>query len=148
MRKLYLLLSWLIIFASPAFAQSPDAQKIYTKLYCPLCGGVRLDACELKVCDEMKTEIQQRLAAGQSEQEIIGYYRARWGDQVLGYPPAEGINWLPWVAPLLLVLVGGIILWRMALTWTRARAASPRQVANSASVPADIAARIERELNE
>src|SRR5438067_9942263 len=98
----------------PVWAQSPspDALKLYTKLYCPLCGGVRLDACVLQVCEEMRSEIQQKLAAGQTEQQIIAYYRVRWGDQVLGYPPAEGINLVPWLVPFALVAGGGLALWR------------------------------------
>jgi cytochrome c-type biogenesis protein CcmH len=107
---------------------------------------VRLDACELKVCTEMKDEIVQKLAAGQSEDQIISYYRQRWGDQVLGYPPAEGINLLPWLIPIALVVVGGFALWRMATGWTRTPTAAPSDT--PASVSADVAARIERELNE
>lgn len=129
-----------------AVAQSPDAQKLYTRLYCPLCGGVRLDVCELQVCSEMKAEIQQKLAAGESEQQIIQYYRVRWGDQVLGYPPAEGLNIVPWLLPVAMVGLSGLGLWRMAVSWSRRR--------RSGGVPAgpkvadEMAARIERELYE
>ncbi|MEP7198878.1 MAG: cytochrome c-type biogenesis protein [Chloroflexota bacterium] len=133
----------LALLAAPAFAQAPDAQKLYTKLYCPLCGGVRLDVCELKVCEEMRAEIQQKLAAGESEQQIIQYYRVRWGDQVLGYPPTEGLNLVPWLIPFALVLGGGAVLWRMASHWTRRPHSAP-----TLRVSSDVEARIERELNE
>lgn len=149
MRKLLVLLLALALFAAPARAQGPDAQALYTKLYCPLCGGVRLDACQLPVCVEMKAEIVQKLADGQSDQQIISYYRQRWGDQVLGYPPAEGINWAAWLAPLGVVLVGGLLVARMAWTWTRSRPAAVHTNAKvSSAVSDDVAARIERELDE
>lgn len=147
MKKIFVLLCLLLaVFVSSASAQSPDAQKIYTKLYCPLCGGVRLDVCELRVCAEMRAEIQQKLATGESEQQIINYYRQRWGDQVLGYPPQEGIHWLPWLIPFGLVIVGGFTLWKMAQGWTR-HGARPTPVIRPA-VPSELAARIEKELNE
>ena len=135
-------------WSTPAPAQTPSAQQLYTKLYCPLCGGVRLDACELQVCNDMRQEISQKLAAGESEQEIVQYYRARWGDQVLGYPPAEGINLVPWLIPLVLVLGGGIVLWRMASGWTRSRHAAAALPVSESLVPAETVARVERELYE
>ena len=148
MRKATLIL--ILVFVSmpllPASAQSPDAQRLYTRLYCPLCGGVRLDVCELQVCSEMKAEIQQKIAAGQSDQQIIQYYRVRWGDQVLGYPPAEGLNIVPWLLPVAMIVLGGIALWRMAVGWTRARRSQGEPVASG--VADEMAARIERELYE
>ena len=148
MRKVIVMavLALLSLPVMTAAAQGPDAQKLYTRLYCPLCGGVRLDACQLQVCTEMKAEIVQKLAAGQSEQQIIDYYRGRWGDQVLGYPPAEGINIVPWLLPIGMVGLSGFGLWRMAAGWSRRR----RTAAATASVPVadDMAARIEREIRE
>lgn len=146
--RIALLLCAFAVWTSPAIAQGPDAQKLYTQLYCPLCGGVRLDACTLRVCDEMKAEIEQKLAAGESGQQIIAYYRQRWGDQVLGYPPAEGINWAAWLAPLVLVVAGALLLFRMARSWTRPRGANRTVQPTADGVAPEVSARIERDLNE
>ncbi|MBI5879517.1 MAG: cytochrome c-type biogenesis protein CcmH [Chloroflexi bacterium] len=148
MKRIVFAIIALAFWAAPAWAQGPDAQALYTKLYCPLCGGVRLDACQLPVCEEMKTEIAQKVAAGQTDQQIITYYRQRWGDQVLGYPPAEGINWAAWLAPIALVLVGIVIAGRMAWIWSRARPAVARATGPTGDVSTEMAARIERELDE
>jgi cytochrome c-type biogenesis protein CcmH len=136
----------LAFLTATASAQSPDAQQLYTKLYCPLCGGVRLDVCELKVCDDMKQVIGQKLAAGESEGQIIAYFRQQYGDQVLGYPPAEGINLIPWLIPFILVVLGALALWQMALRWTRRPTAVHAQL--GPKVSSEVVARIERELNE
>lgn len=136
----------LSLLTATASAQSPDAQQLYTKLYCPLCGGVRLDVCVLKVCDDMKQVIGQKLAAGESEGQIIAYFRQQYGDQVLGYPPTEGINLIPWLIPFFLVVLGALALWQMALRWTRRPAAARAQL--GPEVSSDVVARIERELNE
>ena len=145
---LFLSAAVLTAWGVPVLAQSPDAQKLYTKLYCPLCGGVRLDACQLQVCVEMRSEIQQKLAAGQTEDQVIQYYRVRWGDQVLGYPPAEGINLFPWLVPFGLVLGGGLVMWRMALGWTHNRRAAVAGASAGSKVSSDMAARVDRELYE
>ena len=65
-----------------------------------LCSGVRLDACELKACNQMKDVIGQKLAQGTDVQTIKNYFVAQYGPQVLGEPPMEGFNWLAWVLPV------------------------------------------------
>ena len=145
-KALFFALLWLALGAAVAVAQSPDAQRLYTRLYCPLCGGVRLDVCELQVCNDMKQVINQKLAAGESDEQIIAYFRQQYGDQVLGDPPTEGINLVPWLIPFLLVLLGTVALWQMALRWTRRPLLG--RVEPEAPLPGDVVGRIERELNE
>lgn len=148
MKRFYLFAVILALWAMPAWAQGPDAQALYTKLYCPLCGGVRLDACQLPVCEEMKAEIAVKVAAGQKDTEIIEYYRQRWGDQVLGYPPTEGVHWVAWIAPIALVVVGIVIAGRMAWVWSRRPPAAAAEQKRAPGVSDEMAARIERELDQ
>jgi len=110
-----------LIAAGAALAQTPtpDASAISADqvnavargLWCPLCSGVRLDACELKACDQMKEMIALKLAAGASEEEIRTYFLDQYGPQVFGEPPREGFNWLAWILPVLGLLGGGLFLW-------------------------------------
>jgi len=150
MKRLALLLATLIglSFATIAHAQgpTPPAQEIYKKLYCPLCAGIRLDTCELKVCDDMRALVDQKLAAGESEQQIINYFVEQFGPQVLGYPPAEGFNLLAYVLPALGVAVGGSIAGYALWNWNRRRRAAVE--AETIAVPAGYRQRIERELKE
>ena len=149
MKKLFVfLLVSLVLAAMLALAQGPDVQtkQLQTKLYCPLCGGVRLDVCELPVCADMKQVIADKKAKGESDEQIIAYFRTQYGDQVLGYPPTEGIHWVVWLAPMALVFGGGFVLWRMAASWTRPKKSA--QTLPSSTIAADIATRIEKEINE
>lgn len=81
------------------------------QLWCPLCSGVRLDACELKACSQMKEVIGEKLAQGVDVQTIKNYFVAQYGPQVLGEPPMEGFNWLAWVLPVVAVIVGGVFVY-------------------------------------
>lgn len=83
---------------------------IARELWCPLCSGVRLDACELKACDQMKDVIAIKLADGEELPEIRDYFVEYYGPQVLGEPPLEGINWLAWVLPIVVLVGGGVYL--------------------------------------
>lgn len=87
-----------------------DVNDVARQLWCPLCSGVRLDACELKACAQMKDVIGEKLAGGEDAASIKNYFVAQYGPQVLGEPPMEGFNWLAWILPVLALLAGGLFV--------------------------------------
>lgn len=94
----------------PSTISADQINLIARELWCPLCSGVRLDACELKACDQMKDEIAIKLAAGDGLPEIRAYFIDQYGPQVLGEPPREGFNLLAWALPILVMIGGGVFL--------------------------------------
>ncbi len=95
------------------------------QLWCPLCSGVRLDACELKACSQMKEVIGQKLAQGTDVQTIKNYFVAQYGPQVLGEPPMEGFNWLAWVLPVVAIVAGGLFVYSRTRKMVRSAPAAP-----------------------
>jgi cytochrome c-type biogenesis protein CcmH len=96
-------------FVFPALAQTPtpnDINEIARGLWCPLCNGVRLDNCELQACVQMKEVIGQKLAAGESQDQIRAYFVEQYGDVVLGAPSTQGFNRVAWILPILAAAVG------------------------------------------
>lgn len=100
-----------------------DVNEVAKELWCPLCNGVRLDACELKACEQMRDLIAEQLAEGQDKEQIKNYFVEQYGPQVLGEPPLEGFNWLAWILPFLVLGGGGVFLWR---TMQRMMVARPK----------------------
>jgi cytochrome c-type biogenesis protein CcmH len=112
----------------------PDqVNEVAKQLWCPLCSGVRLDACELKACSQMKEVIGQKLAEGTDVQSIKNYFVAQYGPQVLGEPPMEGFNWLAWVLPVVALIAGGVFVYSRARKMVRTVPAAP--AAPSAGAP-------------
>ena len=121
-----LLLICAFSLTSPAWAQEQpadpaeagvtanDVNDVARELWCPLCSGVRLDACELKACDQMKDVIAVQLAEGADTVAIKEYFVEQYGPQVLGEPPREGFNWLAWILPVVVLVGGGVFVWRRA----------------------------------
>lgn len=91
---------------------SNDIKDVADELWCPLCSGVRLDACELKACEQMRDVIAEKLAAGEPKDAIKNYFVAQYGPQVMGEPPLEGFNWLAWILPVVALIGGGIFVWQ------------------------------------
>ncbi len=117
---------------------APDAEGVTAnavndvarQLWCPLCSGVRLDACELKACSQMKDVIGQKLAGGENVDSIKSYFVAQYGPQVLGEPPLEGFNWLAWILPVLALVAGGLFV------WSRLRSGAQQAQRTTAGAPA------------
>lgn len=101
--------------------------EIERQLLCPQCTNLRLDVCETQICIDMRAVIRERIAQGQSDQEIIEYFTGRYGDRVLADVPREGFNlWLfGWVggSMLLVAALGTYVLLRLR------RTASPASIA-------------------
>jgi cytochrome c-type biogenesis protein CcmH len=99
--------------ASSAQEITPDeVNAVAREIWCPLCSGVRLDACELKACEQMKDVIAIKLAEGEDTESIKAYFVEQYGPQVMGEPPRQGFNWLAWILPALAAVVGGYFFWR------------------------------------
>ncbi|MBN1266057.1 MAG: cytochrome c-type biogenesis protein CcmH [Anaerolineales bacterium] len=109
--------------ALPAAAQDitppPDdaVNAIAEQMYCPVCEGVPLDACETKACQQWREDIRDRLAAGWSEQEIKEYFVLQYGDQVLAAPPPRGFSLLMYVVPAVALTIGAFFLGKTVWHW-------------------------------
>jgi cytochrome c-type biogenesis protein CcmH/NrfF len=60
----------------------------------------------------MRHQVQELLAAGYTEEQILGFFERAYGEFVRLEPPLRGVNWTLWLAPLAGLLLGlGFILW-------------------------------------
>ena len=69
------------------------------QLMCPVCDGQTVDQSNAQVSLDMKGVIREKLRAGESENEILDYFAARYGDSVLASPPTTGFSIVVWVVP-------------------------------------------------
>jgi len=159
-RKLLLLLivvaaASLFVAVVKVYAQQPNPTPsddavlaVAKKLYCPVCPNTPLDVCETKACQDWRAQIRDELAAGWSEQKILDYFVAQYGERVLAEPQRSGFSSLVWVLPVLAVLLGIVIIWQVLKSW-RSDHSKPVPISSSlGQVSPEAIARIERELKE
>jgi len=96
----------------PAPVTDNDINRVAHQLYCPVCENTPLDVCPTQACAQWRATIGDKLAAGWSDQQILDYFVAQYGERVLARPSTHGLNVLVWVIPPLLVLGVGAVLWR------------------------------------
>jgi cytochrome c-type biogenesis protein CcmH len=102
-----------------ARAQTPDAVElsIERQLLCPQCTNLRLDVCDTQICVDMRASIRERLARGESEQQIVEYFTGVYGQRVLAEVPRRGFNlllfWWVGASVVAVAAVGSAVLVRL-----------------------------------
>ena len=59
---------------------------------------------------EMEIEIAGMVNTGKTKNEILDYYKGKYGERVLAIPVAEGFNYFAWIAPIFMGLLGITII--------------------------------------
>lgn len=89
-------------------------QALSEDLRCLVCQNQSLADSNAPLALDLKRQVREQLTAGQSEQQVIDFMVARYGDFVLYRPPVKGITWLLWFGPFLLLAVAlGVLLRRL-----------------------------------
>ena len=126
MRRLLLILR---LWAAPLWAVQPDevledpaleqrAREISAGLRCLVCRNESIDESNASLARDLRLLVRERLMAGDSDDEVVAFVVARYGEYVLLRPQTGGANLLLWLAgPLMFLLAGGI-----ALVYVRGRA--------------------------
>ncbi len=95
-------------------ADDPVAEKrlqaISAELRCLVCQNETIAGSNADLAVDLRREIRTMIQAGQSDQQIIDFMVARYGDFVLYRPPFKSVTVLLWVGPLLFLAVGLIAL--------------------------------------
>jgi cytochrome c-type biogenesis protein CcmH len=124
-------------------ATDNDVNRVAHQLYCPVCENIPLDVCPTQACIQWRATIREKLVAGWSDQQILDYFAAQYGERVLARPSTHGLNVLVWVIPPVLLAGGALVLWRFL------RQVRPAPAAAAAERTADeYRDRLEQELRK
>jgi len=103
----------MVLFCCFALAGGkPRMEDVAGRLSC-FCGGcphLVVTECGCSVADKIKADVAKRLAAGETEDQIIQSYVAQYGQTVLAAPPKSGFNLTAWLIPFLAFGIGGTVL--------------------------------------
>jgi cytochrome c-type biogenesis protein CcmH len=94
-----------------------EVRAVAQTIRCPVCQNLSVADSSSRLAHEMRADIARDLEAGKSPDQIRGEFVAAYGEWILLAPPKRGINWMPWVAPLLLLVVGGGIAAALVRRW-------------------------------
>jgi cytochrome c-type biogenesis protein CcmH len=137
-----------LIGCSSAYAVQPDeimsepakearARNLSRELRCMVCQNQSIDDSEAPLARDLRLLVRERIAAGDSDAQVIDFLVARYGEFVLLKPRFEQQTLLLWLLPPLVLGGGGLALWMYA----RRRSKSDPNVA-PAALTADEQARL------
>ena len=121
------LLAWTfvaaVLMASPAaFAVQPDeimadpakearARDLSRELRCMVCQNQSIDDSEAPLARDLRLLVRERIAAGDSDNQVMDFLVARYGEFVLLKPRVNQHTLVLWLLPPLALAGGGLALW-------------------------------------
>ena len=98
----------------PLDTAKQDAQftHLLRELRCLVCQNQDLADSNAGLAKDLRDEVYKLVKEGRSDDEVIHYLTARYGDFILFKPPVKGITALLWFGPAIFMLIGILIFWR------------------------------------
>jgi cytochrome c-type biogenesis protein CcmH len=84
------------------------ARELSKELRCVVCQNQSIDDSNAPLARDLRLLVRERLAAGDSDPEVLSFVTARYGDFVLLKPPVRSSTWVLWYGPLIIVILGAI----------------------------------------
>ncbi len=88
------------------------ARAISANVRCVVCQNEPIDTSNAGIARDLRILIRERLKAGDTDQEVLDFLVARYGDFVLFKPPFKPETWALWLAPFVIFAAGaaGIVV--------------------------------------
>jgi len=93
---------------------------LVSELRCVQCQNQSLADSNAQIAQDLRREVLGLMRQGRSDGEIKAFLVERYGEFVLYRPPFAAHTWLLWLAPALLILIGGLIITRIVRRRARA----------------------------
>lgn len=93
-------------------------RQVAAELRCPVCQGNSLQDSPSELAQEMKGVVRDQLASGKTPEQVKQYFVDKYGEWILLEPKASGFNLVVYLLPLVMVGVGGAVIWRAVRKWT------------------------------
>ncbi len=118
-----ILLAVAVILGTPSsgYAVEPDevlsdpalehrARRLSAELRCMVCQNQSIDDSNAELARDLRVLVRERIEAGDTDEQVIDYVVARYGEFVLLKPRFSLRNALLWGTPVVLLLAGGIFI--------------------------------------
>ncbi len=123
-----------------------EAKRIAGKLISPCCWKQTVDVHPSSASDKINAEIREALDQGQTEEQIIDRFVAKYGERILAVPKPSGFNLMLWIIPASVLLIGSLAL-AMFLRFV-SNSKKDRGEEKQQNIPDSELERVERELKE
>lgn len=110
-----------VLAAAPALAVQPDevladpalearARALSRELRCMVCQNQSIDDSDAPLARDLRILVRDRLKAGDSDEKVLDFLTARYGEFVLLKPRLRWSTALLWLAPAFMLVLGACAL--------------------------------------
>ena len=105
------------------------ARELSRELRCMVCQNQSIDESEAPLARDLRLLVRERLSKGDTDQQVLNFLVARYGEFVLLKPPLESRTFILWALPPVALLAGAAGLF-FALRRRRAGQLEPATLSN------------------
>ena len=105
--------------------QEARAQEVMKQLRCLVCQNQSVVDSDASLAKDIRLIVRERIIAGDSDEEVLGFMTDRYGDWVLLKPPFDGATIILWLSPVMLLLIGFFIVYRNQKTRKKVMISDP-----------------------
>jgi cytochrome c-type biogenesis protein CcmH len=121
-----LLLAFLLAVSGAAFGfddapfDDPALEARYRafirEVRCPKCQNESIADSDAPVAADLRRKIREQMAGGATDEQVMDYLLARYGDFVLYRPRVTTTTWALWAGPFVFLGIGAVAFWRVLQT--------------------------------
>ena len=121
--KIIIIFSFLFFFNNElkVFAKSIDdeisinnrTREISQNIRCLVCQNQSIDESNSELAKDLKILIKEKLILGDSDEEIYGFLKERYGDYILLKPPLNLNTVILWFLPFIVLMFGSIMIFKI-----------------------------------
>jgi cytochrome c-type biogenesis protein CcmH len=90
---------------------APDrGRSLAARLRCPVCSSESVADSPSRTAREMTALIDEQVADGRSDSEVLEFFRQRYGDWILLDPPRRGRTLAVWALPVVALAAGIVVV--------------------------------------
>ena len=124
-RELKIIITFFLLFffnnQLSAFAKSLNneidvinrVREISQNVRCLVCQNQSIDESNSELAKDLKILIREKLILGDSDEEIYGFLKERYGDYILLKPPLNLNTVILWFLPFIVLMFGSILIFKI-----------------------------------
>jgi cytochrome c-type biogenesis protein CcmH len=92
------------------------ARDVSKHLRCVVCQNETIDESDADIARDMRILLRARILAGDTNEEVMAFMVSRYGDYILLMPRFTPLTFALWFGPFVILVLGGIVVWRRLRT--------------------------------
>jgi cytochrome c-type biogenesis protein CcmH len=86
------------------------ARELSAELRCMVCQNQSIDDSDAPLAHDLRVLLRERIAAGDTNQQVIDFLVARYGEFILLKPPVNSHTIVLWATPFAVLVIGAAVI--------------------------------------